>query len=331
MKRCRGDCGEEKPLDAFYPQHGKCKVCFLKKQRESKKRKRDSDKRDKDKVCKGTCGKLLPGIKFGKGKTWCKVCEAKRQKQWRDADKQDKYKICKGIHGCGKLLPGERFGKGFSTCKACRVKYAQKCYKEDNLSKPKICKGKYGCGKLLNGDQFSRGRGWCKNCDKKRKHTEEYREKNNAYRRKRHKSDRVYALWHNLRNRFGQWLKGTSKSAHMEEMVACTPEQLHDWKDRQFLPGMTLDHKDVVIDHMIPLKSFNSLDPEEQRKACHYTNLQPLWAKDNNAKRDKEIYDMVWIDDHWHIKLGDKYMSRKVQVKKGISTHDYYPISTFYS
>ena len=67
MKRCRGICKEEKPLDSFYPKKNYCKVCYRKKKKEAKKRKRDADKRDKDKVCKGPCGKLLPGIKFNKG------------------------------------------------------------------------------------------------------------------------------------------------------------------------------------------------------------------------------------------------------------------------
>tara|TARA_B110000495_G_C22891008_1_gene519718 strand:+ start:179 stop:406 length:228 start_codon:yes stop_codon:yes gene_type:complete len=75
---------------------------------------------------------------------------------------------------------------------------------------------------------------------------------------------------------------------------------------------------------MKPLDSFDALDPAEQRKACHYTNLQPLWAKDNFEQSNKDIYDMEWREDQWYIKLGDEYVSRKEQVKNKISTHDYY-------
>jgi len=34
---------------------------------------------------------------------------------------------------------------------------------------------------------------------------------------------------------------------------------------------------------------------------------------------------MEWRDE-WYIKLGDEYVSRKVQVKNKISTHKYYPL-----
>jgi hypothetical protein len=39
------------------------------------------------------------------------------------------------------------------------------------------------------------------------------------------------------------------------------------------------------IDHIVPLSSAKTED--EVYGLCHYTNLQPLWAKDNLQKSNK--------------------------------------------
>lgn len=39
------------------------------------------------------------------------------------------------------------------------------------------------------------------------------------------------------------------------------------------------------IDHKIPCLSFNLTDIDQQKKCFHYTNLQPLWATTEIARR----------------------------------------------
>jgi hypothetical protein len=41
------------------------------------------------------------------------------------------------------------------------------------------------------------------------------------------------------------------------------------------------------IDHMTPLTSFSLQIREELIKACHFTNLQPLWKDQNKTKGGK--------------------------------------------
>ena len=53
----------------------------------------------------------------------------------------------------------------------------------------------------------------------------------------------------------------------------------------QFVEGMSWDnHGEWHIDHIKPLCSFDLNNLEEQKKAFHFTNLQPLWALDNLIK-----------------------------------------------
>ena len=72
--------------------------------------------------------------------------------------------------------------------------------------------------------------------------------------------------------------------------MGCDIEFLKKHLENQFLDGMTWDDKGFYgwhIDHIIPLSSAKT--EEDVYKLCHYTNLQPLWAKDNYNKGSKII------------------------------------------
>lgn len=76
------------------------------------------------------------------------------------------------------------------------------------------------------------------------------------------------------------------KNVHTESLNGCSWEQLKQHLEQQFNEGMTWDNYGSVwhIDHIIPIASFNLTVKEEQVKCFHYTNLQPLFAKDNLTK-----------------------------------------------
>lgn len=73
------------------------------------------------------------------------------------------------------------------------------------------------------------------------------------------------------------------------ELIGCTVEYLRQHLEQQFQPGMSWDNWSISgwhIDHIRPCASFDLTDPIQQAQCFHYTNLQPLWAKDNMIKKD---------------------------------------------
>ena len=81
---------------------------------------------------------------------------------------------------------------------------------------------------------------------------------------------------------------GSKKAAKTEELLGCTVAEARAHLEAQFLPGMSWDnHGEWHIDHIRPCASFDFSDPQQQKECSHYTNLQPLWAKDNLSKSDK--------------------------------------------
>lgn len=103
--------------------------------------------------------------------------------------------------------------------------------------------------------------------------------------RRRYAEDPSYMLTHRLRSRLTAALKGLCKAAPTRELLGCSAEELKKHLESLFQPGMSWENRqEWHIDHIRPCASFNLLEPEQQRCCFHYSNLQPLWAKDNIAK-----------------------------------------------
>lgn len=101
-------------------------------------------------------------------------------------------------------------------------------------------------------------------------------------------TDINFKLADSLRCRLRSAIKKNTKTGSAVRDLGCTIEELKVYLEKQFKDGMTWqNHGKWHIDHIIPLISFNLEDREQFLKACHYTNLQPLWAKDNLSKGGK--------------------------------------------
>lgn len=116
--------------------------------------------------------------------------------------------------------------------------------------------------------------------------------KGNKYTKFRLDNDPTYKILRYTRNRVYIAIRKGYKSASTLELLGCTPEYAKKHLEGKFLPGMSWDnYGEWHIDHIKPLASFDLTNPEEQRKAFHYTNIQPLWAEDNLKKGAKILTD----------------------------------------
>lgn len=101
-----------------------------------------------------------------------------------------------------------------------------------------------------------------------------------------------FRLRRNLRIRLCHILKDRQKIVSSIKDLGCSVDQLKLYLESQFQLGMTWNNYgnkkgQWSIDHIIPLANVDLTNREELLKACHYTNLQPLWAIDNLKKSNK--------------------------------------------
>jgi predicted nucleic acid-binding Zn ribbon protein len=97
----------------------------------------------------------------------------------------------------------------------------------------------------------------------------------------------------NIRRKLKELIHNTSKSMKIGkniDLLGCTINEYKIYLENLFQEGMTWENYGLhgwQIDHIIPCDNFDLSDLEEQKKCFHYTNTQPLWAKDNIKKGNK--------------------------------------------
>lgn len=124
----------------------------------------------------------------------------------------------------------------------------------------------------------------------KQNNKEKVKEYTRNYSRNRKKTDLNYKLKCALRTRLNEAINREYKQGSAVADLGCSVKELKEHLEKQFQQDMTWDNWTTDgwhIDHIKPLASFDLTDREQFLKACHYTNLQPLWAKDNISKKDK--------------------------------------------
>jgi hypothetical protein len=200
---------------------------------------------------------------------------------------EDGSKLCV-THGGGKRCQKEECKNGALKGGFCRRHGGGKrCQKKECASS--ALRGGF-CAKHGGGNRCLET-----NCDKTAqggisfccKHApESWKVKRREYEKQRRKDDINFKLLNNMRCRIGQAVR--NKSGRTMELVGCSIDDLRKHLELQFTGGMTFkNYGSWHVDHIKPCSRFNLTNPSEQRECFHYTNLQPLWAEDNQTKSDK--------------------------------------------
>lgn len=97
-----------------------------------------------------------------------------------------------------------------------------------------------------------------------------------------------------LRARLRKAVGSNQKAGSAVRDLGCSIAELKIWLENQFQPGMSWENWGFGddkwhIDHIKPLHMFDLTDRKQFLEACHYTNLRPLWQKDNLTRTYEEF------------------------------------------
>lgn len=127
---------------------------------------------------------------------------------------------------------------------------------------------------------------------------ERIKELKKEYVAKKRKTNIQFKLAQNLRTRLYIALTKNKKDSHIKAL-GCSLTDLKEYIEKQFYKN-PISGKDMnwsnwgkgkdtwQIDHILPLCNFNLSNKKEFLKACHYSNLRPLWYEEHLEKSKTE-------------------------------------------
>jgi hypothetical protein len=117
-------------------------------------------------------------------------------------------------------------------------------------------------------------------------------ERYRSHDRERYAADPNFRLRKRLRDRIRDLIKskGIRKAGSAVRDLGCSVTDFKTYIESLFMPGMTWQNHGNGdgkwnIDHRKPLVLFDLTQREQFLEACHFTNLQPLWWRDNLRKQ----------------------------------------------
>lgn len=115
------------------------------------------------------------------------------------------------------------------------------------------------------------------------------------YKRNRYHKNINFKLNNILRARLNEAIRNNHKTGSAVSDLGCSIEELKKHLESQFhhnpetgeiMSWENHSRDGWHIDHIRPLASFDLSNADQLKEACRYTNLQPLWCKNNLSKGD---------------------------------------------
>lgn len=110
-------------------------------------------------------------------------------------------------------------------------------------------------------------------------------------RKKRTELDEVYAIKERVRALIKESLRkmNYTKKSKTFQILGCTPKEFKKHIEKQFLNGMSWENRSSWhLDHIVPISV--AKNEQEVIKLNDFTNLRPIWAKENISKSNKNIF-----------------------------------------
>lgn len=170
-----------------------------------------------------------------------------------------------------------------SYCKSCQKQYRSEYFQKNKDKAREQVKNHYH-------NNLEKKRAWYREWYKKNQ--KKIQAGQTILRRNKRRNNLKYRLACNLRNRLNKFIKKINRSQSTIDLLGCTVEELKIHLQNQFDSKMSWDNYGAWhIDHIRPIASFDLSDSSQVKECFHYSNLQPLWAKDNWSKGSKFISD----------------------------------------
>lgn len=180
------------------------------------------------------------------------------------------------IRTCAKCKEEKECPYGKSYCRPCQALSCRE-YKARNKEKIAEYNKKY---KAEHKEEIS---------DYNQKYNKENREviqqRQNKQHRTRRENDYNYKRACTLRSRLLEFIKKGTRS----KVVSCNRDFFIKWLQFNFKEDMNMENRGDIwcIDHVLPCSYFNLENDEEEKKCFHWTNLRPLYVKDNLKRQNK--------------------------------------------